>query len=189
MEKSCRGAAGYTDVRASETSAAHDRLAPSHFAQQTSVAHIHASVGGCGQDRRDFRGWIHDRTSLVKVGDVLQRAERNKLNKNLCPSDSSILIKTKSKYFIDTCVSLRWLFATNLRCHQSYLCFTEWKMILLIFSQTTINMYNTLFFQQESFFDGNSYEDGALSLLRTTSLYSRTSVITYTFNLNYSAIS
>lgn len=32
-----------------------------------------------------------------------------------------------------------------------------------------INMYNTLFFQQESFFDGNSFEDGALSLLRTTS--------------------
>lgn len=112
-----------------------------------------------------------------------------KLNKNLCPSDSSIRIKTKSKSFIDTCESLRWQFATNLRCHQSYLCFTEWKMIRLIFSQTMINMYNTLFFQQESFFDGNSFEDGALSLLRTTSLYSETSVITYTFNLNYSAIS
>lgn len=52
-----------------------------------------------------------------------------------------------------------------------------------------INMYNTLLFQQESFFDGNSFEDGVLSLLHTTRLYSRTSVITYTFNLNFSAIS
>lgn len=56
MEESCRGAAGHTDVRASETSAARDSLAASHFAQQTSVAHIHASVGGRGQDRRDLRG-------------------------------------------------------------------------------------------------------------------------------------